>query len=66
MLYTIVILVTGVYMNQEYPEYFPSVRILVSNLLVYLRNFRDPIENGLAQPRQNPTTIYEKIVKVFW
>lgn len=64
MLYTIAILISGVYIGQEY-QILPSVRILMANLLIYLRNLRDPIENAAAQAAENPT-IYQKIVKIFW
>jgi len=64
MLYTIAILISGVYIGQEY-QILPSVRILMANLLIYLRNLRDPIENAAEQANQN-TSIYEKIVKIFW
>jgi hypothetical protein len=64
MLYTIAILVSGVYIGQEY-AILPSVRILIANLLIYLKNLREPIEDAGAQVVQNPT-IYEKMVKIFW
>ena len=56
MLYTIVILVSGVYIGQEY-FIIPSVRILIENALIYLRNLRDPIVQQ---------TMYERIYNIFW
>lgn len=64
MLYTIAILISGVYIGQEY-QILPSVRILIANFLIYLRNLRDPIENAVAQVAQNQS-IYERIIKIFW
>jgi len=64
MLYTIAILISGVYIGQEY-QILPSVRILMANLLIYLRNLRDPIENAGAQAAEN-LTIYQRIAKIFW
>ena len=64
MLYTIAILISGVYVGQEY-QILPSVRILIMNLLNYLNNLRDPIENVAGQAIQN-LSIYERIVKIFW
>jgi hypothetical protein len=46
MLYTITILISGVYMNQEYPEYFPSIKILIGNVIFYLKNLREPIQDN--------------------
>ena len=62
MLYTIIILISGVYIGQEY-EIIPSIRILSANLLIHLRNLRDPIENAIVNTDKS---IYEKLVKMFW
>jgi hypothetical protein len=66
MLYTIAILISGVYIGQEY-QILPSVRILMANLFVYLRNLRDPtlLRETAEQAAQN-VSIYERIVKIFW
>lgn len=37
MIYTIVILGTGVYLNQEYPHIFPSIKLLLINSMEYLK-----------------------------
>lgn len=47
MLYTIAILISGVYLNQEYPEYFPSIKILIGNIIFYLKNLREPIQDNI-------------------
>lgn len=44
MLYTIFILFTGVYLGQEF-VIIPSVRIIVANIMVYLRGLPDPGNN---------------------
>lgn len=41
MLYTLFILFTGIYLGQEF-AIIPSVRIIVANLVVYLRGLPDP------------------------
>lgn len=41
MLYTIFILFTGIYLGQEF-VILPSVRVIVANLMVYLRGLPDP------------------------
>lgn len=67
MLYTIIVLATGVYFGQEY-QILPSVRILIANLMIYLRNLRDPIENVVQAHQNQPIyeQIYERICGVFW
>jgi hypothetical protein len=37
MFYTICVLLTGVFLNQEYPELFPSVKIIAITSLDYLK-----------------------------
>lgn len=44
MLYTLFVLFTGVYLGQEF-AIIPSVRIIIANLMVYLRGLPDP-NNG--------------------
>lgn len=44
MLYTIFLLLSGIYIGQEY-AIIPSVRIIGRNLLVYLNTLRIPDEN---------------------
>jgi len=56
-------LVTGIYAGQEY-EILPSIRILIANILIYLRNLRDPIEQAAGHAQNQ--SIYERIVKIFW
>ena len=63
MIYTIIILISGVYIGQEY-EILPSVRILIANLLIYLRNLRDPIET--IRDQNIIQKLYERIVKIIW
>lgn len=41
MLYTVFILFTGIYLGQEF-VIIPSVRVIVANLMVYLRGLPDP------------------------
>lgn len=41
MLYTLFVLMTGVYLGQEF-AIIPSVRIIIANLMVYLRGLPDP------------------------
>lgn len=41
MLYTLCILLTGIYLGQEY-DIIPSIRILINSTLLYLRTLRDP------------------------
>jgi len=67
MLYTIIVLATGVYFGQEY-QILPSVRILIANLMIYLRNLRDPIENVVQAHQNRPIyeQVYERIYGVFW
>lgn len=65
MLYTIIIFVSGIYLSQEYPDHFPSIKTLVINLLNYLKNLRDPIVNTVVQDSQNQS-IYERIIGIFW
>lgn len=64
MLYTIIIFVSGIYLSQEYPDNFPSIKTLVINLLNYLKNLRDPIVNTVVQDSQNQS-IYERILGIF-
>lgn len=45
MLYTLFVLLTGVYLGQEFAV-LPSVRILIANLMVYLRGLPDPNNGG--------------------
>lgn len=37
MFYTICVLLTGVFLNQEYPQLFPSVKLIAISSLDYLR-----------------------------
>lgn len=41
MLYTIFILFTGIYLGQEFVM-IPSVRVIVANIMIYLRGLPDP------------------------
>lgn len=41
MLYTIFILFSGIYLGQEF-AIIPSIRVIVANLMVYLRGLPDP------------------------
>jgi hypothetical protein len=41
MLYTVFILFAGIYLGQEF-VIIPSVRVIVVNLMVYLRGLPDP------------------------
>jgi hypothetical protein len=63
MIYTIVIFSTGVYLNQEYPDIFPSVKTIVANSIIYLKNFTHNF-----QQQQDKKTFIENcffIVKKF-
>lgn len=42
MLYTFFVLFSGVYLGQEF-DIIPSVRIIIANLMVYLRDLPDPV-----------------------
>ena len=44
MLYSLTVLICGVYIGQEY-NIIPSVRILATSVLVYLQNVRDPVRD---------------------
>lgn len=65
MLYTIVLFISGIYLNQEYPDYFPSIKILLENLLIYIRNLGNPVEN-IANVGVQAPTIFERIIGMFW
>lgn len=41
MLYTFFVLFSGIYLGQEF-DILPSVRIIVGNLMIYLRGLPDP------------------------
>jgi hypothetical protein len=45
MLYTLFVLFTGVYLGQEF-AIIPSVRIIIANLMMYLRGLPDPNNGG--------------------
>lgn len=51
MLYTLFVLFAGVYLGQEFAV-IPSVRIIVANLMVYLRGLQDP-NNGAGENVRN-------------
>lgn len=57
MLYTLIVLCSGIYLNQEYPDYFPSIRIIMSNVLLYLRTLRD------TETQETQLTYYEQLKK---
>jgi len=42
MLYTFFVLFSGIYLGQEF-DILPSVRIIMGNLMVYLRGLPDPV-----------------------
>jgi hypothetical protein len=51
MLYTIFILFTGVYLGQEFVM-IPSVRVIVANIMVYLRGLPDPGNERVVENAQ--------------
>ena len=63
MLYTIIILISGIYIGQEY-QVLPSMKIIITNLVIYLRNLKDPIET--IRDENITQKIYEKIIKMVW
>mgnify|MGYP000078432040 CR=1 FL=1 len=62
MLYTFFVLFSGIYLGQEF-DILPSVRIIVGNLMVYLRRLPDPVrpENVV-----NATRWFENVKKYFF
>ena len=59
MFYTICVLLTGVFLNQEYPQLLPSVKIMVLSSLDYLRT-QFPVTSG----QQNDISWYEYIISI--
>lgn len=45
MFYSIFLVISGIYLNQEYPNLFPSIKTLTLNSLGYLRTFNPPPAN---------------------
>ena len=43
MLYSLTVLIAGIFLGQEYVM-VPSVKILATNLIVYLQNLKNPTE----------------------
>ena len=62
MLYTLFILFSGIYLGQEYAV-IPSIRILLANLLVYLRTLQDP---GVAGVEENIPTYFDRLKNLFF
>lgn len=44
MLYSIFLLLLGIYFGQEY-QIIPSIRIITANIMLYFNQLRDPIED---------------------
>lgn len=57
MIYSLILLLSGIYLGQEY-AIIPSVRIVFINMLLYLQMLRDPNE-------QEVITYYERIKRYF-
>jgi hypothetical protein len=51
MLYSVFLLLLGIYFGQEY-QIIPSIRIITANMMVYFHQLRDPIEQNVQQQQQ--------------
>jgi len=63
MIYSIIVLTTGIYIGQEY-DIIPSIRLLCLNVLSYLRNLQE-INNPPIQQNNIPTWIIQSIQRYF-
>jgi hypothetical protein len=52
MLYSLTVLIAGIFLGQEY-NMVPSVKILATNLIVYLQNLKNPNEIEVAVDNQS-------------
>lgn len=58
MLYTLFVLFTGVYLGQEY-TFIPSVKVLILNLIVYIKN--NETTNERTNDENNTIDTHNKI-----
>lgn len=61
MLYTFFVLFSGIYLGQEF-DILPSVRIIIGNLMVYLRGLPDPVR---AENVVNATGWFQTVKRYF-
>ena len=62
MLYTFFVLFSGIYLGQEF-DILPSVRIIIGNLMVYLRGLPDPVR---AENVVNAAGLFENVRRYFF
>ena len=66
MLYTLCILFTGVYLGQEF-TILPSVRIIIGNIMLYLRGLPDPNGQNHIQHGNGNGNWFQYLKKyLFW
>lgn len=60
MLYSIFLLLLGIYFGQEY-QIIPSVRIIMANMMLYFNGLRDPIEHQNQINQTQDITIIKRV-----
>lgn len=60
MLYSIFLLLLGIYFGQEY-QIIPSIRIIMANMMLYFNGLRDPIEYQNQINQTQDITIVKRV-----